>query len=749
MTVSLTNAEVKLLGNGTTTQWPLGFELTDANGLTVSVWDSSGNETVLDLYTDYSVSDIGSELGATITYPLLGAALPDGEFLYVKRTTDLTQQMDGGAEQELNAQQIVAQIDKMAMQIQELKAQLSRTLRMATTAGTEFVATPNSFFGTDSSGRPALLSDYVSSLTVVSGAIVWESPIIVDFINDTTLGYSGGASVQVASGDLIRAGGYRYQVLDGAAGSFTLESAGGVRVLALDTVSAAYTDFFGFMTAASANGYGVLSPGSLPVPAVPVSSVNKLTIEGSAKSAFTNSFGYGNLLSFYGPQYLSLKDVTVQGAYPSTSQSGHGLVLRDADYSTIFDVRFTGFGGQTADNGGAAILAYPNDGSTPLDFNTYIGVRATGASSQKDFGLVLASARYNIVMGCSVQTMSNWGLEFKNNSVHNVMGLSTAYHCRYSFGIGFEGAVFGEHNAFGLLASRDSDIGFHLANAKHNIAVGLNLDCEAQPDTFGDGNAYGVHIEANSDENVVGPVITTGAIMDYPVRLRASRNAVSIADYSSAAKSITIESSAEENYIELLHPGSKSTDARSLVTDGNGVWSGAGANVFDSPVTRQYFGSVSGSFTWGLDGLSNSYLWGSFPNFRFEGLAGETVLGLGAKSGKQAGLVVTTAAAATEARMVYQFDATPYWRIDADETQLLRIDTTAISPITDSAINLGKDTQRFNNAYFTNFKFQPPTTLGYTLANGEVTITRPSNTQLRFHVKGSDGVTRTATLTLA
>jgi len=158
MTVSLTNAEVKLLGNGTTTQWPLGFELTDANGLSVSVWDSSGNETVLDLYTDYSVSDIGSELGATITYPLLGAALPDGKFLYVKRTTDLTQQMDGGAEQALNAQQIVAQIDKMAMQIQELKAQLSRTLRMATTAGTEFVATPNLFFGTDSSGRPALLS---------------------------------------------------------------------------------------------------------------------------------------------------------------------------------------------------------------------------------------------------------------------------------------------------------------------------------------------------------------------------------------------------------------------------------------------------------------------------------------------------------------------------------------------------------------------------------------------------------------
>lgn len=748
MTVSLTNAEVKLLGNGSTTVWPLGFELKYDTGIVVHSWDALGNKTLLTLNVDYTVSDLDNEAGATLT--LLGSPLPSGEYLYVVRQSNLTQQVTGGAEHELNALQIEAQLDQMAMQIQELKAELARALKMATAQPDEFVPVANGVFGTDAQGRAKILTDYSSTLTVVSGAIVWEGPTVADFLADTDLGYSGSANVQVAVGDLIRAGGFRYIVEDGAAATYDLESAGGVRVSSLEAVTAAFENFSDFTTKALSFGYGLFENATISIPSTTIASVNELSLVGSAKSKLSKLSGSPNLLTFTSPQYLSMGDISFEGNYGSLAESGHGLVLRDAKDTLLFNLRFTGFGGLTADNGGAGILAYPNDGSSPLDRNTYMAISATGSGSGKDFGMVLASARYNIVLGSMAQEMTNWGLEYKNNSVHNVMAASVGYSCRYSFGTGYGGALFAEHNVFGLLASQDSDIGFLWSHARNNLLVGLNVDVEDQPNTFGDNNAYGLHIEQNSDENVALGVVTSGAAMDYPIRIRGVRNVAVIADYSDAGKSLTLDSTAQGNYVELQHLGGKTVDVRSVITDAPNLWTGTTANVVDSPTTRQYYGSQSGAFTYGLDGLANTYSWGTFPDFRFEGKDGESVLGLGTKTGKQAGLVVVTSAAATEARFVYQLDAsTPYWRMDVDETQIMRWDTTGMAPVTDASINLGKDTFRFNNAYFVNFKFQPPTALGYSLVNGEVTITRPSNTQLRFHVKGSDGTIRTATLTLA
>lgn len=748
MSVSLTESEIKLFGNGSTTIWPLGFAVPDANNLQVALWEADGSHSLLTLNVDYSVT------GNSITAPLLGSPYASGQYLYVKRVSPLTQQLDGSTFNELNSEQVSGQFDLVALQIQELNSRVERSLRMAVDQVTAFPPTPNALFGTDALGRATLLTTGAPSLTVVSGSIVWETSSVSSFIADTDLDYGAGAVVQVAPGDLIRAGGFRYAVLGAATTPYDLANANGVRVAALDIVSEAFgpggIGLQTFYTAAKALGSGIFSAGLASLSAITVAGVNLLSLRGVISTIFSKAAGVTNLLTFTSPTDLRLEGVSLTGNYSVNGDDGHGLVLVDAERCGISDLYITGFGGTSVGNGGAGVLAYPANGSSFLDKNYYSGISVTGGGSQKDFGIILASARYNIMLGCQAHTTTNYGLEYKNNSLHNVMSSCVGSYSRYSFGTGYEGSHYSEHNVYGLLNSHDSDIGFLWAHAKNNVLVGLVADADSQPDTFGDGNCYGLHIEAGSDQNLALGVMTSGTAMDYPLRIRGSRNAVQLADYSSAAKTVTINAAATENYVEILHIGAKATTVTGLIEDQNTpiVPKGPGANVYDSPLTRQYFGSIRDAFTWGLDGLTKAYAHFSTTGFRYEGNAGQTVLGLGVEAGKEAGLRVATSAVGDEGAFTYQNSATPYWRWDVDQTQNMRLDVQALSPVTAQALDLGKTTLPWGDAFIKGLRMVPPATAP-AMNNGDLVILAISNTQIRLSYKGSDGTTRSTTLTLS
>lgn len=756
MTVSLENAEAKLQGNGSTVTFPLGMEVHDASTIEASKWTGSTRvNLVLDI--DFTVTDLDNELGATLTYPISGSPMSNGEFIYVKRRTPQIQSTTGNIVNELDPVAIEERFDRLTMMIQELEGKLARALTMSTDQVADFVPTPNGFFGTNSAGLPVIVGGISTSLEVISGIVVWEGATVASLENDTDLAYGSG-TVAVSVGDIVRAGGYRYQVVAGNAGTYDLQTAGAVRLVALDIELGAYASTINaskataFINAAITAGKGLITAGTRTLSSVSISALSSLSLVGSAKSIWKRAVGAVNLLTFNSPVNLFIQDLTLNGDWSNLGTNGHGLVMIDAQKSTVINYTADDFGGLDVTNGGAALLLYPADGSSLLQKNIVAMARMSGpTASEKSFGLIAASSQLSVVGLNIVSDFTNYGLEFKNNSYHNVMGMCTGSFSRYSFGLGFEGSYYNEYNVFGLLASKDSDVALQFAHAKHNVAVGLAAHSDAPPNTFANGHSYGLHIETGSDENIGLGILTTGSAMTHPLRIRGSRNAVSIADYSAADAAVTINNGAQENYVELLHIGNKAETIKSLIDDQNSpiIVKGPGANIIDSPVTREYFGSITDAFTWGLDGLGQSYNHYSTTSFRFEGYNGQSILGLGVKVNMQSGIRIVTQTDPDEACLVYQKHVTlPYWRLDVEKTQVLRIEKTNFLPVSHNGIALGKNDQAWGDAFVKNLRFTPDT-VSVPLENGSVTAIRVSNTQIALKFKGTDGTTRTCNLTFA
>lgn len=753
MTVTLQNAEAKFVGNGSTSVFPLQIEVVAAADLLVERWVNYVKTTLV-LNVDYTVSDLGLETGATVT--LSGGPLASGAVLLVKRVTTIIQDKTTAYTNELDPAAVLEQLDRATMIAQELRAQLDRSIKFAFGPVTESY-TPNAFFATDSSGQLTLLTSVPSTLNTISGIVVWEGATVASLEADTDLGYSGGAVVPVSIGNIVRAGGFRYQVVSSGAATYDIQTAGGVKVLALDFDSGAFasvsstTSLTTFLTRAIAAGYGSLAAVTTAITSMSLSGVNKFSLRGTARSILSRAASAGNLLTFTSPTALAVSGLRMDGKFSTAGLSGHGLVLIDPQKSSVDNLITEDFGGYSADNGGAGMLIYPADGSALSKHLILTRLQQFGDPlSEKCFGTIVVGGELSVMGLSTVKNMAtNFGLEYKNNSAHNILGMSTGEWCRYSFGFGYEGAYYNTNNVVGLVASKNSDIGLQFSHTKQSIAIGANFHANSHPDSFGSGHAYGFHIEVDSDENIGVGLLASGTAMDYPVRIRSKRNAVQIADYSSAPNAVTIESGAIANFVDLFHIGNRAASMIPIISDLNGVLSGANANVFNCDLTREYYGTVSGYFTWSADQLATPYAHFTTTTFRFEGATGQSILGLSVAIDKQAGLRVATTTQGQEGAWVYDYNASQsYWRIDAGNTQVLRIDPVAVGPVTSGTITLGKNLGAWGDAFVGRLRCAP-TTSQITLQNDTMTFTKVSNTQMKLEFKGSDGVVRSTTFTLS
>lgn len=752
MTVTLQNAEASFTGNGVTTSFPLLIEVVAATDLVVERW-SAFVKTVLVLNVDYAVSGLGSEAGATVT--LLLGPLANGATLVVRRVTPIIQDKTTAYTNELDPAAILDQLDRATMVAQELRAKLERAVRFPFGPVTESYA-PNAFFATDANGQLTLLTDVPTSLNVISGVVVWEGATVASLEADTDLGYSGGAAVPVSIGNIVRAGGFRYQVVASGAPTYDIQTAGGVRVLALDIDSGAFAGvttpaaLSTFFTRAVSAGRGVIGAATTAITSLSVTGTNRLSLRGTARSVLERAVGAVNLLSFTSPIGLALTGLRLNGKFTSMATSGHGLVLIDPQNCLVDNVVAEDFGGYSIDNGGAGLLIYPADGTSLQRQLILTRLQLSGnAASEKTFGAIVAGAELS-VMGLSTakNAATGYGLEYKNNSAHNVLGMSTAEWCRYAFGFGYEGAFYNVSNVVGLVAAKNSDIALAFNHARRSVVAGATAHADSAPNSFGDGHVYGLHLETDSDENVAVGVLTSGTAMTHPLRVRGDRNAVQIADYSSAPDMVTVDAGAVANVIEMFHIGSRSS-IRTVIDDQNGVLSGASANVFSCDLTREYFGTVSGFFTWSNDSFASSYAHFSTTKFRFEGSSGHTILGLGVALNQQAGLRVASTTQGQEGAWVYDYNGTQsYWRVDAGTTQVLRIDPTGVSPVTADTMVLGKNSTPWGDTFVGRFRCAPTTTR-IPLRNNDMTFTKVSNTQMKLELQGSDGVVRSITFTLA
>lgn len=157
MTVSTTTSEARFTGNGTTTVFPLGFEVEAAEHLVVTLVDANAAESVRTLNVHYTVSDVGEETGATVTMVTAPAV---GEFLLVQRVTPRTQPNVLLPNAGFSPAAVEAALDRMALIVQEaasindrgLKTQIGETINDLPSAA----ARANSTLLFDASGQPTV-----------------------------------------------------------------------------------------------------------------------------------------------------------------------------------------------------------------------------------------------------------------------------------------------------------------------------------------------------------------------------------------------------------------------------------------------------------------------------------------------------------------------------------------------------------------------------------------------------------------
>lgn len=408
-----------------------------------------------------------------------------------------------------------------------------------------------------------------------------------------------------------------------------------------------------------------------------------------------------NMFTYRRPVNVDIDGLTFDGRFDTLGTPGHGLVLIDPIDVTVDRLTTTNLGGIPLSTGGTGLLAYKslNPGLDKIRITRSNFDGAVG--STRSLGLVMVDSEFSTVTESHSSNMGEWGLEFKNNANFNVMANSTGYFNRYGFGIGSDALPAGHNNVFSALTSKDCDSGLTIGQGINNVIAGLSAHADAQPDTFANNQAYGLHLEASAHENLAIGVLTSGTIMDYPVRIRGSRNVVSIADYSDAVKTVTFNAGAQENYVEILHIGEKAESIAGLVADLNSpiITRGAGANVVDSPLTREYYGSIRNNFKWSLAGYTTTYAHFSSASFVYEGFGGSSILGLGVGDTGEAGLSVSTTTTGGVGSIVYVNGASPYWRYNVGGVQTFRLDGTKLAPVTAGGLSLGNSTLPFNQIW--------------------------------------------------
>jgi hypothetical protein len=152
MTVNSSTARQQYNGNGVTTAFTVPFRFLDNTHLQVIRTSAAGVDTTLVLSTDYTVTGAGAATG-TIT---MVTAPASGEKLTIVRSMPFSQQIDLVNGDPLPAETLEAGLDARAMEAQQLKDSISRSLSLPTSSSASAVlpeAIPLALLGWNATGN--------------------------------------------------------------------------------------------------------------------------------------------------------------------------------------------------------------------------------------------------------------------------------------------------------------------------------------------------------------------------------------------------------------------------------------------------------------------------------------------------------------------------------------------------------------------------------------------------------------------
>lgn len=204
MGVSSSNSRMDYTGNNSTDTYAYTFKIFEDEDLEVRVRNTSNDEDLLVLNTDYTVEGAGDSSGGSIT--LTAGNLATDYTLTILRKLDLVQETDIRNQGEFFPDTHEDQFDRSVMQAQQLKEELNRCLKVQVTGGASFTADlpsaderANKYLSFDADGNPIASSEVDLSGTTVSA---FAETLLDDASAQaarTTLGFTGASGTVAAA----------------------------------------------------------------------------------------------------------------------------------------------------------------------------------------------------------------------------------------------------------------------------------------------------------------------------------------------------------------------------------------------------------------------------------------------------------------------------------------------------------------------------------------------------------------------
>lgn len=176
-----------LLGTGAQTAWPFTFKVFAEEDVAVTIADSDGAETALVLGADFSVAlnaNQETSPGGTVTYPISGAELPVGSVLAIAGALPYDQPLDLPSGGNFSPLAIENQLDRTAMQIQQLAEGLDRAARLPVTSAESVEELVDDL---------QRIADSADNLDTVAGSIVNVNTVATNVADVNTVAAVAGA----------------------------------------------------------------------------------------------------------------------------------------------------------------------------------------------------------------------------------------------------------------------------------------------------------------------------------------------------------------------------------------------------------------------------------------------------------------------------------------------------------------------------------------------------------------------------
>lgn len=188
---STTRKAGPLLGDGSQTAWPFTFKVFSTSDVAVTTANALGIETTLVLDTDYTVALNGNQNtspGGTVTYPISGTPLATGHVLSIAGDVDYDQPLAVPTGGNFNPTTFERQLDRMVMQIQQLREQASRAIRVGVTSDADATLpapVANNIIGWDSTANALENYPLTELATAVAFATYRYDTFTGDGVEDT------------------------------------------------------------------------------------------------------------------------------------------------------------------------------------------------------------------------------------------------------------------------------------------------------------------------------------------------------------------------------------------------------------------------------------------------------------------------------------------------------------------------------------------------------------------------------------